>query len=210
MMKKKMTVLTGLILAVVMTAYSVSGTYAKYTSSFTGETDTARVAKWAFTVGDAEGAVAEQNFTFDLFAALKEEDAWTNETDVVAKNNDFVIAPGTGGYVEIDLANDSEVNATYTVAFELDNAYNVPVEFRISRGGQVLANWDTDLEYFNTFLEEVAIENNGGEDYLTIEWRWPFNDSAISGKDDEIDTKFGLDGIDTIKVYATVVAEQVD
>ena len=42
---KKMSVLTVLVMLVTLTAYSVSGTYAKYTSKI-DMTDEARVAKW--------------------------------------------------------------------------------------------------------------------------------------------------------------------
>ena len=44
-MKKKIAVLGTLLMAVVITGYSVSGTYAKYVSEIDIE-DEARVAKW--------------------------------------------------------------------------------------------------------------------------------------------------------------------
>ena len=45
-MNKKLTVLSVLVLAIAMTAYSVAGTYAKYTTTQNGGSDSARVAKW--------------------------------------------------------------------------------------------------------------------------------------------------------------------
>ena len=44
-MKKRTIALVALVFAVVVTAFSVSGTYARYATKQTG-TDTARVAKW--------------------------------------------------------------------------------------------------------------------------------------------------------------------
>lgn len=61
-MKKKMTVLGGLLLAALVSAYSVCGTYAKYISGVDAA-DEARVAKWSFGAGSNTTAIE------DLFAA---------------------------------------------------------------------------------------------------------------------------------------------
>ena len=67
-MKKRLSILAVLLLAITVTAYSVSGTYAKYTSNAAG-TSTARVAKWAFQINDND---VTNSFTFNLFDTLKE------------------------------------------------------------------------------------------------------------------------------------------
>ena len=65
---KKMSIFALLLAAVVATSYSVSGTYAKYTTTFQSNTDSARVAQWAFKV--EEGTVETKTFEFDLFNTI--------------------------------------------------------------------------------------------------------------------------------------------
>ena len=79
-------VMVGLIL--------VSGTYAKYTTTFTGS-DTATVAKFKVS----SNTTAE---TFDLFKTAKEVDGTTADAEVVNGK----VAPGTGGKFDIQLTND--------------------------------------------------------------------------------------------------------
>ena len=86
-------VMVGLIL--------VSGTYAKYTTTFTGS-DTATVAKFKVSSNTTAG-------TFDLFKTAKEVDGTTADAEVVNGK----VAPGTGGKFDIQLTNDSEVKVHY-------------------------------------------------------------------------------------------------
>ena len=88
-------VMVGLIL--------VSGTYAKYTTTFTGS-DTATVAKFKVS----SNTTAE---TFDLFKTAKEVDGTTADAEVVNGK----VAPGTGGKFDIQLTNDSDVKVHYTL-----------------------------------------------------------------------------------------------
>ncbi len=202
-MKKKLTVLAAMLVAVVVTGYSVSGTYAKYTSEFTGESNSARVAKWEFSVN--EGTVDSEDFTFDLFDALLDSDG-SEETDVESADSDFVIAPGTQGSVEINLANDSEVNAKAVLAISsVDNLGGIPVEF--SFDGQT---WFTEADIATNTTTDIEVNMNGGEEVATLYWRWPFNDSTLTGKTDADDTALGIDGTDTITVSISVTAEQID
>lgn len=106
-MKKRGTILGGLLLAVVVTGYSVAGTYAKYISAL-DVTDSARVAKWNIDLenGDLK--------SFNLFK--------DNYTDASADEN--IVAPGTSGKYEFVLAantsattNDTEVN--YKFSFDV-------------------------------------------------------------------------------------------
>ena len=201
-MKKRMAILAVLVLAVTATAYFVSGTYAKYTSNFTGSTSTARVAKWAFEINDT---AATNSFAFNLFDTLNEADTTTAETDVASNDSDKVIAPGTGGQFAIKLANLSEVNANYTVDYTVTNTANIPVEFSIDG-----TNWTTDLADVTT---PVAI-NKGADTTITVYWRWAFtgaqSDNYTSTQTDVTDTTLGAAGTDTISVAATITATQVD
>lgn len=184
-MKKKITILAALVLSVFVTASYVSGTYAKYTSSATGS-DSARVAKWAF---DIEGADETNTFAFNLFD--------TADVNVKAGAGENIIAPGTNGSFELNLENDSEVNAEYSINFTVTNTESIPVEFSING-----TDWTTDLTTLNVTDEPI---NMDGVDALTIYWKW-----AFEGGNDAGDTALGIDGTATITVQADVTATQVD
>lgn len=219
-MKKKITVLTGLLMAVAITAYSVSGTYAKYTSEFTG-TSKATVAKWAFDVNGQTDATKE--VTFDLFKNIKDSDGTSEELDVAPTK----IAPGTAGKFSIALANNSEVNAEVTVSGTVTTktasgnpvtytikskdaqgnitesapiTAEIPLEFRYDGG-----NWG-DLA---TVLGEVGTIklNMNANNTPEIEWRWAFD------VNDDRDTALGLaaaEGNLEAIVDLTITATQVD
>lgn len=194
---KKMSIFAMLLAAVVVTSYSVSGTYAKYTSS-ANSTDNARVAKWSFTVGGAETATTD-TFTFDLFN--------TTYTNVQSANSDNVIAPGTEGSFDIVLANASEVNATYDVDYVVTNTANIPVEFSVDG-----TNWTADLTTLD--VEDKAINMNGGTETIKVQWRWAFEGTGSANftatQTDVTDTALGKDGSAELTVKATVTAVQVD
>ncbi len=197
-MKKKMTILAALVLAVVVTGYSVSGTYAKYTSTFNGKTSTARVAKWAVSASDLnQSSGASETFTFDLFESV-------NDSNVKTGTNENIIAPGTTGSFDLVVKNDSEVNAEYTVDYTVDNA-GVPLEFSIDG-----TNWKTGVDDVAT---AVAL-GQGATATIKIQWRWAFTGDASSQytatQTDETDTTLGIAGSATPTVSAKVTVSQVD
>ncbi len=201
-MKKKLSILAVLVLAVAISAYSVGGTYAKYTSTITGTSSTARVAKWGFTVG---GNPITNSFSFNLFDTLKEADTTTAEGDVTSSNDDKVVAPGTGGQFALSLTNAGEVNAAYTIDYEVTNVSGIPIEFSING-----TDWTTSLADVTT---PVAI-NIGGTAPITIYWRWAFTGDASANytatQNDGTDTTLGLAGSAVITVNAAVTVTQVD
>lgn len=199
---KKMSMFALLLALVLVTSYSVSGTYAKYTSTFTGTTDSARVAKWAFEINDT---AVTNSFTFDLFNTVNDTDG-SQETDVKVGTNETIIAPGTQGSFQIKLANKSEVNAKYSVDYTVTRTANIPVEFSIDG-----TNWTTDL----ADVTDVAIGMNGSESTINIQWRWAFEGTASSNftttQTDATDTTLGSKATaDTITVQAVITATQVD
>lgn len=202
---KKMAILTSLIAAVLVTTYSVSGTYAKYTSTFEGETATARVAKWAFAINNTDLTTASNDFEFNLFDTVLDEDG-SAETDIVPSNTDKVIAPGTKGSFEIELVNNSEVNAEYTVTYDVNNPNSIPVEFSID--GE---NWTTSLAN----VAETAIAS-GADDSINIRWRWTYDTTQreagelATTTNDGTDTLLGENGGYTLSVQANIVVTQVN
>lgn len=153
----------------------VSNTYAKYTSTFAGS-DTAIVAKWDVSAGDA-------STTIDLFNSSKIYDTngvtdytqgGTDDTDVTNGTADGIIAPGTWGSFSYSVSNNSDVNATYTVDYTV-TAANVPLEWSVDG-----STWSTNLSNVST----TAL-NMGATANVTVYWRWAFNG------DDSADTALG-------------------
>lgn len=213
---KKMSLLTALIAAVAVTAYSVSGTYAKYTSTFTGESS-ARVAAWAFQINDAD-PTADNKFEFDLFESV-------DDANVTKGINENIIAPGTTGSFDIKLANLSEVAATATITFAADLA-GVPIEF--STGNGVWGDINTVTQSIEKLSQgtrtSVTAEgsdtatvqfNAGADTTFKIYWRWAFtgdqSTTFTTSQTDITDTALGTAEVKAIpKVTATIVATQVD
>lgn len=181
---KALTLTLVLLLLVMVTLGTLGGTFAKYTSSATG-TDSARVAKWSFTVSDKD--IAQENtFTIDLF-----ETAYTN---VESKDQTNVIAPGTEGEFTLSLTNNSEVTAEYTIDFDVVKTAAIPIEFSVDG-----SEWADDLTDALT-ATEIGM---GVTKDVKIQWRW-----ADVEANNASDTTLGKVGTDTVTVKATVVASQ--
>ena len=209
MKKNKNKIATLLLLAIVAVgSYFVAGTYAKYTSEIAGS-DNASVAKWAWKINqeDFESASDVTNgYTFDLFKTIKEADTTTAETDV----DTDLIAPGTGGSFDIAITNNSEVNATYAVAFTETNESGIPIEYSVDG-----STWVSDVSGIN--VPATAINMGQTASTLTVKWRWAFtgNDSTnyTSTQTDATDTALGFaanTAAPTVQVNATVTVTQVD
>ena len=174
----------------------VSGTYAKYTSSASGS-DTARVAKWSFTVGGTD-IVAENTFTFDLFKTIKDTDGKT-ETDVVSANADKVIAPGTSGSFDLVLENKSETSAKYGITYTVTNTASIPVQFSVNG-----KDWTDNLANVVESDTDTKLDANNGIKTIKIQWKWAYDG------DDTTDVNLGKVGTAKLIVQADVTATQID
>lgn len=187
-------------------SYFIAGTYAKYTSEISGS-DTASVAKWKWTINgnvidSVEGAT--NGFTFNLFDTIKDSDLTSSEADVAAGK----IAPGTSGSFEINLTNNSEVNATYAIAFTETNAGSVPIEYS--------TDGTTWVSIGNLNVAATGINMNASAS-KTIYWRWAYTGAQSTNytttQTDATDTALGF-GANTspaeVQVTATVTVTQVD
>ena len=190
----KMILITLLIAMIALVL--VSGTYAKYTSSASGS-DTARVAKWSFTVGGTD-IVAENTFTFDLFKTIKDTDGKT-ETDVVSANADKVIAPGTSGSFDLVLENKSETSAKYGITYTVTNTASIPVQFSVNG-----KDWTDNLANVVESDTDTKLDANNGRKTIKIQWKW-----ACDG-DDTTDVNLGKVGTAKLIVQADVTATQID
>ena len=184
------------LLIAMITLVLVSGTYAKYTSSASGS-DTARVAKWSFTVGGTD-IVAENTFTFDLFKTIKDTDGKT-ETDVVSANADKVIAPGTSGSFDLVLENKSETSAKYGITYTVTNTASIPVQFSVNG-----KDWTDNLANVVESDTDTKLAANNGTKTITIQWKWAYDG------DDTTDVNLGKVGTAKLIVQADVTATQID
>ncbi len=190
----KMILITLLIAMIALVL--VSGTYAKYTSSASGS-DTARVAKWSFNVGEND-IVAKDTFTFDLFKTITDTDGKT-ETDVVSANADKVIAPGTSGSFDLVLENKSETSAKYGITYTVTNTASIPVQFSVNG-----KDWTDNLANVVESDTDTKLAANNGTKTITIQWKWAYDG------DDTTDVNLGKVGTAKLIVQADVTATQID
>ena len=198
-----------LLVIVAVGSYFVAGTYAKYTSEIAGSDD-ASVAKWAWEInGDTFESASDvtNGYTFDLFDTIKEADLSADETDV----DTDLIAPGTGGSFDIEIINNSEVNATYAIAFTETNTSGIPIEYSTDGG----STWVSSVSSVNAAATNIAM--NGGSDTVTVQWRWAFTGAQSSNytstQTDATDTDLGFaanTSAPNVEVTATVTVTQVD
>ena len=176
---------TFVLLITIVAICLVSGTFAKYTSYVSGS-DTAIVAKWVVSDGDAFSS-------FDIFDVSKIYD--TNNADYTAGTPDEedvrtgtsagIIAPGTWGKFSYTLTNDSDVNAMYAVEYTIDE-------------DGVYLQWSTDGTNWTDNLDNIVADETNtkiamdGEKTNTIYWKWAYEaDTKAAGQSDEKDTELG-------------------
>lgn len=179
------------VVLTLVTASLVGGTFAKYTSTATGEA-TATVAKWAIAMKAND--TAPVNNKFDI--ALK-----NTNTDVVM--TDGKIGPGASGTIEVVIdGTGSEVGYTYRVEADSSALEGVPLVFTKKDGTSVTISADADAP---TEIEkgEVALEDVKTAKTITLNWKW--NDAST----DADDTTLGI-AATVGKLNFKVTAEQLD
>ncbi len=179
----------------------VSNTWAKYTSTASG-TDSARVAKWAWTYETYD----TDKVLIDLF-----DDTYVYELDIYnepietadlhVSQGQALIAPGTGGKFELKVTNNSEVTGKVSFDFNVSGA-SIPLEFKVDSG-----SWTNTLSDVSS--ENVAI---GASKTVTIYWRWLYERGTTDAEKDannSQDTTLGI-ASETVTVDVTINFEQVD
>ena len=177
---KMMRLASGLLVAVLITTSTISGTFAKYTTSGEAE-DEARVAKFGVTVtATTEG----------IFAEKYEEagDEGADEFSVVAATK--VVAPGTSGSLAaFTITGDPEVDVkvTYTATADLGDNWVVGDDFYCPLVFTVGSETVDGSEYTSAAALEAAIaekidreiyydttEDFAEDDTFDVSWAWPF------------------------------------
>ena len=122
----------------------------------------------------------------------------TVDADVKAGTANAIIAPGVGGLYEVEVVNNSEVNAKYEVSYELvDGSVAVPLEFSTDN-----VNWG-DL---NSVATAATALNQNNSATIKVYWRWAFTKDADR---DVTDTQLGI-GAGNVTIKVTITFTQVD
>lgn len=190
-----------LLLLVMVCLIMISGTYAKYTTTVNGE-DTATVAKWAWDINGTALTNTTTTYTLDLFETINDSDGTTDEEDVA----DERIAPGTSGSFDIEITNNSEVDAQYSSVFTLEGADGINLEFSTDGG----TTWSDALEAVDA--TDIAMNETKT---ITVMWRWAFEEGDTDDEKtatDVADTAIGFAAASgtTVTVNASVTFVQVD
>ena len=179
------------VVLTLVTGSLVGGTFARYTSTATGEA-TATVAKWAIAMKANDTAPVDGKFSI----ALKN----TNADVVMAENK---IGPGASGTIELVIdGTGSEVGYSYKIEADSSALNGVPLVFTKEDGSSVTisaeANAPTEIE-----KGEVALGDVGTTKTIKLNWKW--NDTSTN----DADTTLGTTGISG-KLNFSFTAEQLD
>ena len=203
-MKKKLSILAVLLLAVTISAYSVGGTYAKYTTT-ASVTGTAPVAKWAVALKSGNTVFNGTTTTFDLIGTRKDTKDDAAETDVVADK----IAPGTYGdfALEVDGTN-TEVTYNYSISFTVANP---PANLKFYSDEDMTSELTAVNDVYSldgTVAHDAASKDNT----LQVYWKWAYEvgeGAEAIATNDGVDTELGTTPVSMV-VTATLTATQVD
>ena len=198
-MKKKLSILAVLLLAVTISAYSVGGTYAKYTTT-ANVTGTAPVAKWAIAM---KSGGQEITTTFDLVSTRKDTVDSNAEADVAAGK----IAPGTYGNFALEVdGTGTEVSFNYGLTFTVTN---MPTNLKFYSNADMTTEITATDGVYSITSGTVAVDAESKIAQSTVYWKWVYENAPGETANDEADTTNGLAAAN-MTVSATVTATQVD
>ncbi len=170
----------------------ISGTFAKYTSTYAGQ-DTALVARWSLT---------STSFTGETVAGIYDLPIWDHDytTNIYEKDGDnYLIAPGIKGSFGVQFSYDADVDADLTFKFTKsgDASDTVPIQYSIDNFTTIYYDLDeladaiigkaesdststitgSDGTYVVTNTATAKGENPAGPILVdeTVSWKWPYN-----------------------------------
>lgn len=141
-----------MLVAVLMTTCTISGTFAKYVTEGTG-TDSARVAKWGVKVTGNGTTFAEKYETDDSTAGVGTYSVISSTP--AGANTDHIVAPGTDG-----------VMAKATITGVPEVAVKITYEATTFDLGQ---NWNDGTNYYCPLVIQVNDQKFYGMDYTSAD-----------------------------------------
>lgn len=177
-----------LLVACLISSVMLSGTFAKYTSEYSGQ-DTALVARWSFT-GNFDGQeldgtsiklpIWDHNYSTNIYQRVSDgEGGW-----------DYLIAPGIQGQFTVDFTYDADVNADLIFKFTKSGVGSdlVPLQYSLVSDFSTVYYKLHDLE--NAIIDTAHNGTISGSDGIytisdtaesdavtinkTVYWRWPY------------------------------------
>jgi hypothetical protein len=226
-----------LLVAVLLSTCAISGAFAKYTTTSGTKTDSARVAKFGFTVtatgGEAFGTMYAKDPQNVIYTPGEDELDTVTAAATTVKTTADVVAPGTKGTLAtFTYGGTAEVDVTVARSVALDLAdkwvdekgnFYCPLIIKVGnktiQTGSTYGPEDTEVDSVTTFEAAVAaaVENEVveagetlDETQLSITWEWPFSTGADNDvKDTFLANSANFNG-NTIKLTASVTIEQID
>lgn len=177
--KKYRTIFGTLCAMLIMLLITGAGgyTYAKYMTQESG-VGSAEIAKWSFKIAKDGEEIKKVKLTD------------TVEKDTLVNGK---IAPGTSGYIDIELdATGAEVGIDYIVQFS--DEINKPTNIKFLYSG----SWYTSLAEIGEIKGKIKL----GEEQkarISIKWTWIYESGTTNDereKSDEIDTNTGISALD--------------
>ncbi len=207
-MKKRKIVLAALIAAVLVSSFSVSGTYARYVSTTTGA-DTARVAKWGFNKANT---INIDLFKNSYLSSTGNTNAVVSDSTISAANDNIekVVAPGTSGVAKIGLPNFAP-ETNYTIAFADNNSKDITngkivyyvkaVDYTDGTKFEDVGFTDADkctsindvaVKLNDILSKKVFAANTTDASSYVVGWKWELGDSVdVDDATNITDTKLG-------------------
>ena len=233
-MKKNKMMRTASVLLVLtlLTVCVISGTFAKYTTTASGE-DTARVAKFGVTI-------TENGSTFAKTYKKDNTTAKIDAESVISSDNSKVVAPGTkGNLVNSTITGTPEVavNVAYTptLTFEgwklADDSEYCPIVFTVgnetygltgmkdSTGAVVKNGYATVAElkagvenaikaYSKDYEPKTDLSTIGTAGYVHVSWNWAFENNDAN--DTYLGNQAAAGNASTVKLAITTTVTQID
>lgn len=159
-----------MLVAVLITTSTISGTFAKYVTSDSGE-DSARVAKWGITV-TATGSLYGEKYAADTSKiTASEEESVVSVWGKQATDLNKVVAPGTQsdeGF-HFDLNGRPEVDALVTVDMEHQNIF-------LAKGNYGVMVEVPDVTEDNFIADHYYVKNGDAYEIVSA---WPGTEPAV-------------------------------
>lgn len=207
------------LLLAVVTMSVISGTLAKYVESVTG-TDTARVAKFEYTLSGMTGDGDTK--TLKLFDSVTDTGILGN----LANDGKKLVAPGSEGSIDVELTNRSEVKISAGFTLTEINAGNIPIVYKYNNKyySSVLPE-GSKVKLHDDSVDQVTVTGNlaklteavgnaesvaqNGTSTISLGWAWAFTGDGTT-QTDSSDTTLGKAGSATVELKVKCDVTQLD
>lgn len=115
-----------------------------------------------------EAFIVIQDSTGQRWSELKGVDIFSNP----AFGGKAIVAPNSHGEYAFTVKNTSRFPLKYVMQFSDENAYNLPMEFKLSDDSGYIAGSDSQWVSCDDLTELAADLNNESEKEYMLEWRW--------------------------------------